>query len=86
MLSHDTRIHGLTARTNAVVSVLRVTGHVLVAAARIAGNIIDAVFFEWPHRMRQRRELAAMDDRSLRDIGLTRADVDKELRKRPWNM
>lgn len=30
---------------------------------------------------RQRADLAALDDRMLRDVGLTRADVDAELRR-----
>jgi uncharacterized protein YjiS (DUF1127 family) len=34
--------------------------------------------------LRDRRELAAMDDRLLRDIGLTRYDVELELRKPFW--
>lgn len=35
-------------------------------------------------RHRQRRALLAMDDRSLRDIGLSRADVDRETTKPVW--
>jgi uncharacterized protein YjiS (DUF1127 family) len=38
----------------------------------------------WRKCSRDRRELAAMDDRSLRDIGLTRYDVEFELRKPFW--
>ena len=34
-------------------------------------------------RQRTRRDLAALDDRMLRDIGLNRYDVEMELR-RPW--
>jgi uncharacterized protein YjiS (DUF1127 family) len=34
-------------------------------------------------RQRTRRDLAALDDRMLRDIGLSRYDVEMELR-RPW--
>jgi uncharacterized protein YjiS (DUF1127 family) len=39
---------------------------------------------EWRRRLRDRRELAAMSDRSLRDIGLTRYDADCEARKPFW--
>ena len=53
-----------------------VTHHVL---ARI-GSEIGA----WRRRLRDRRELAAMSDRSLRDIGLTRYDADWEARKPFW--
>jgi uncharacterized protein YjiS (DUF1127 family) len=35
-------------------------------------------------RARQRRELAALSDHSLRDIGLSRADVDVEISKPIW--
>jgi len=35
-------------------------------------------------RARQRRRLAELDDRLLRDIGLTRADVREETRKPSW--
>jgi uncharacterized protein YjiS (DUF1127 family) len=35
-------------------------------------------------RARQRRDLAALSDHSLRDIGLGRADVDLEISKPFW--
>ena len=36
------------------------------------------------NRTRQRRDLAALSDYSLRDIGLSRTDVEFELRKPFW--
>ena len=39
---------------------------------------------EWLRRLRDRRALAAMSDRSLRDIGLTRYDADWEASKPFW--
>jgi uncharacterized protein YjiS (DUF1127 family) len=39
---------------------------------------------EWRRRLRDRRALAAMSDRSLRDIGLTRYDAACEARKPFW--
>lgn len=39
---------------------------------------------EWRARMRERRALAAMDDRLLRDIGLSRSDVWSESSKPFW--
>jgi uncharacterized protein YjiS (DUF1127 family) len=39
---------------------------------------------EWRRRLRDRRALAAMSDRSLRDIGITRYDADWEARKPFW--
>jgi uncharacterized protein YjiS (DUF1127 family) len=51
---------------------------------RRAIAVLDAVF-EYSERRRQRRQLAALDDRLLRDIGLSRADVERALRpERPW--
>lgn len=35
-------------------------------------------------RARQRRDLAALSDHSLRDIGLSRIDVDVEVAKPIW--
>jgi uncharacterized protein YjiS (DUF1127 family) len=40
-----------------------------------AGTLL-AVLREWRRRRRNRRELAALDDRTLRDIGLSRGDID----------
>jgi uncharacterized protein YjiS (DUF1127 family) len=39
---------------------------------------------EWRRRLRDRGALAVMSDRSLRDIGLTRYDADREARKPFW--
>lgn len=41
---------------------------------------LDALF-EYRELRRQRRQLAALDARLLRDIGLTRADVERECRR-----
>lgn len=40
----------------------------------------------WRERARQRRALAHLDERLLRDIGLSPADVHDELHKAPWQM
>jgi uncharacterized protein YjiS (DUF1127 family) len=40
----------------------------------------------WQDRMRQRRHLAGMEERMLRDIGLTRADVTVEAEKPFWRV
>ena len=51
----------------------------------IAGGLSRAVtfFFEAVERQRTRRDLASLDDRMLRDIGLSRYEVEMEMR-RPW--
>ena len=43
-----------------------------------------AVIAEWRRRARSRRELAVLGDRCLRDMGATRYDVDREVRKPFW--
>jgi uncharacterized protein YjiS (DUF1127 family) len=42
---------------------------------RVAGRFLAALR-DWRRRVRERNELAALDERTLRDIGLTRADLD----------
>jgi uncharacterized protein YjiS (DUF1127 family) len=49
------------------------------AWARMASEI-----GEWRRRSRDRRALAALSDRSLRDIGLSRYDADWEASKPFW--
>lgn len=39
---------------------------------------------EWEERARQRHRLSGLDDRMLKDIGLTRADVSHEVEKPFW--
>ena len=55
------------------------TGVLHQALARIGSEL-----GEWRRRLRDRRALAAMSDRSLRDIGLTRYDADWEASKAFW--
>ena len=38
----------------------------------------------WVDRARERRQLYALDDHMLKDIGLTRADVELEIHKHFW--
>jgi uncharacterized protein YjiS (DUF1127 family) len=52
----------------------------IAARARRAFSALLA----WQERAAMRRGLARMDDRLLRDIGLTRADVRRELGKPFW--
>jgi uncharacterized protein YjiS (DUF1127 family) len=51
----------------------------LAAAARVL-----ATLREWRRRARDRAELAGLDDRMLRDIGLTRADAEFLSNKPFW--
>jgi uncharacterized protein YjiS (DUF1127 family) len=45
---------------------------------------ILAMVREWHRRTRSRADLAALNDRMLRDIGLTRTDVWIEIEKPFW--
>ena len=65
--------------------------HGLTAALGGAVRVIDAgldhlveTLFTWQRRLADRRSLESLDDRMLRDIGVTRADVYVEARKPFW--
>jgi uncharacterized protein YjiS (DUF1127 family) len=51
------------------------------------GGLVTRLFdqlFTWLDRARQRRHLGALDDRLLRDIGLSRSDVEHEVSRPFW--
>jgi uncharacterized protein YjiS (DUF1127 family) len=52
---------------------------------RQAWRVADLILL-WHQRARQRRQLACLSDRMLRDIGLTRADVFAESSKSFWRL
>jgi uncharacterized protein YjiS (DUF1127 family) len=56
------------------------------ARSRRPGGLADFVenVLAWHDRARQRRVLAALDERMLRDIGLSRGEVETEVRKGFW--
>ncbi|MBK8159712.1 MAG: DUF1127 domain-containing protein [Rhodospirillaceae bacterium] len=45
--------------------------------------LLDRILL-WLERNRQRRHLRSLSNHMLKDLGLSRADVEQELRKRPW--
>ncbi len=53
---------------------------------RTAGHIsgLWSLIGEWLRRVESRHELAALCDRALRDIGVTRADAMREATKPFW--
>jgi len=46
---------------------------------------VRAALREWRRRKNSRLELARLDERMLRDIGLTRAEADHEINKPFWS-
>lgn len=45
---------------------------------------LRSVLNDWHRRHKTRIQLASMDDRMLRDIGVSRYDANKEAQKRFW--
>ena len=52
------------------------------AASDVAGRVL-AILREWRRRAHDRAELSKLDDRMLKDIGLTRGDAEF-LRNKPF--
>ena len=46
-------------------------------------SLLD-VLLDWQQRAAERHALRQLDDRMLKDIGLTRADIEAEARKPFW--
>jgi uncharacterized protein YjiS (DUF1127 family) len=74
---HMVAIHGHATRT-------RSGQRQAVLALGDAWEHASATFHEWRRRSRERAELAALDDRTLKDIGLTRADAEFLSNKPFW--
>jgi uncharacterized protein YjiS (DUF1127 family) len=53
--------------------------------AQRVGGVFD-LLLTWHERARQRRHLRSLDDHMLRDIGLSRADVEGEAEKPFWRL
>jgi uncharacterized protein YjiS (DUF1127 family) len=47
-------------------------------------RLSPAVLWAWYRRYNQRQELRSLDDRMLADIGVSRAEADREARKPFW--
>ena len=65
-------------------SILRVFALVDEPGERSLGHRILHMVALWHHRHRSRRHLAALDDRELDDVGLSRDERRAECRKRFW--
>ena len=53
------------------------------ASPRLLPNLLYR-FRGWRERLRGRHLLQQLDDRMLRDVGLSRSDVDRECNKHFW--
>jgi len=62
----------------------RISQHDAIGALADAGKHVMATLREWRRRMRDRARLAELDDRTLQDIGLTRADAEFLINKPFW--
>ena len=62
----------------------RVDGREFAHTLQRFATSVFATVLEWQERARQRYRLAELDDRMLKDIGLTRADVNREVEKPFW--
>jgi len=62
------------------------SGGIVPARRRVPTNLCKAfdVLLLWLQRRRERRMLGTLGDRMLKDIGLTRADIEVEVRKTFW--
>jgi uncharacterized protein YjiS (DUF1127 family) len=57
------------------------------SAERVAGDLLVQAYervLSWLDRVHQRRHLAQLSDHMLKDVGLTRADVEAETSKPFW--
>ena len=76
-ISHRRATEGVLIRTGLLVLWI---GE-LIAAFALHGVTL---LVTWQERLRERHTLASLDDRMLRDMGLSRSDVDAETRKGFW--
>jgi uncharacterized protein YjiS (DUF1127 family) len=58
-------------------------GLVLPARPLSIGTMID-VLMEWRDRVRERRQLDSLGDHMLKDLGVSRVEVEREVNKPFW--
>ncbi len=79
-------MHTLSRRTawSDALAGLRSFGLGSAGALASAALSVFTTFLVWQERARGRAELCKMDDRMLKDIGLSRADIVREASKPIW--
>jgi uncharacterized protein YjiS (DUF1127 family) len=55
----------------------------MVAVSANAATAVMLMLLDWQRQARERADLAGLPQEILKDVGLTRADVEAELLKRP---
>ena len=55
----------------------------VVAVSADAATVAMLKLLDWQRQARQRAELAGLPQEILKDVGLTRADVEAELHRKP---
>ena len=74
-------VHRDCIDTKSLFRLRNVRGH--GASRRVLPNLLSR-FRGWRERARGRHLLLQLDDRMLRDVGLSRSDVDRECAKHFW--
>jgi uncharacterized protein YjiS (DUF1127 family) len=64
--------------------ILRISAFAGAPPRRLRWHRLLITLALWHHRHRSRRHLAALDDRELADVGLTRDQRHEECAKRFW--
>jgi uncharacterized protein YjiS (DUF1127 family) len=41
---------------------------------------------DWGHVWQERRSLARMEERDMKDLGLSRWDIEREIARHPWDI
>jgi uncharacterized protein YjiS (DUF1127 family) len=55
-----------------------------ITAAMACWRAVDQILRQWRRRSRERAALAGLNDRELRDIGVTKHDARREIEKPFW--
>lgn len=79
-------MHTITQQNTAERLVVR-AGYLVLWLGELSAALVwhaAARLVTWQERARERRRLAALDDYLLRDMGLSRSQVETEMRKHFW--
>ena len=71
-------------RANRFVQAIEIDGSVLFSDRNIITHLILKLL-RWLELIEQRRRLLQLDDRMLKDIGVSRADAERESQRSFWD-